>query len=106
MASKPRQDTRIASFDTPLGKDALVLYRFEASEGISELFEYRIEALSEDPIPSFDPAIGANCCVSIKTLDGSVRHFNGVLVETQWLGLKDAYCLYHLVLRPWLWLLS
>jgi type VI secretion system secreted protein VgrG len=106
MAAKLRQDSRIGSFNTPLGKDELALYRFEGSEGLSELFDYRIEALSETEGINFDPAIGANCCVSIKTYDGSERYFNGTLVETQWLGIKDTYHAYRLVLRPWLWMLS
>jgi type VI secretion system secreted protein VgrG len=37
---------------------------------------------------------------------GSERHFNGVLVEAQWLGMKDVYYAYRLVLRPQFWLLS
>ena len=44
------QDTRLCELTTPLGKDVLVLVRFEATEGLSELFEYRIECLSETPI--------------------------------------------------------
>ena len=34
------------------------------------------------------------------------REFNGILVEAQWLGVKNDYYSYRLVLRPWLWLLS
>ena len=83
MASSLRQDTRIGSFDTPI-KDGLVLYRFDGSEGLSELFEFRIEALSEKKEGvNFDEAIGANCCVSIKTYDGSERYFNGTLIELE-----------------------
>ena len=106
MATRPRQETRSGAFNSPLGKDALLLSRFDGTEGLSELFEYRIEALSVEPIPSFDKAIGANCCVSIKHYGGRTRHFNGVLVNTHWLGRQHEYYSYRLVLRPWLWLLS
>jgi type VI secretion system secreted protein VgrG len=100
-----RQNTRLAAFTTPLS-DELALSRFEASEGLSELFDYRVEAVSESAGINFDDAIGANCCVSIKTYDGSERHFNGTLVETECIETRDTYSAYRLVLRPWLWMLS
>ena len=49
MADSPTQDGRIGKLATPLGKDKLCLTRFEGSEAIGELFEYRIEAVSTDP---------------------------------------------------------
>jgi type VI secretion system secreted protein VgrG len=105
MTPQLTQDTRIGEFRTPLGKDTLVLTRFDGVEGLSELFEYRIEAISLKEDIDFDGAIGQNCSVTLKTY-GSERHFNGVLVEAQWLGMKDVYYAYRLVLRPQFWLLS
>jgi type VI secretion system secreted protein VgrG len=105
MSPQLTQDTRIGEFRTPLGKDTLVLTRFDATEGLSELFEYRIEAVSLKEDIDFDGAIGQNCSVTLKTY-GSERHFNGVLVEAQWLGMKDVYYAYRLILRPQFWLLS
>ncbi len=104
MTPQLTQDTRIGEFRTPLGKDTLVLTRFDGVEGLSELFEYRIEAISLKEDIDFDGAIGQNCSVTLKTY-GSERHFNGVLVEAQWLGMKDVYYAYRLVLRPQFWLL-
>ena len=100
-----KQETRVGELRTPLGKDKLVLTRFDGDEGLSELFEYRIEAVSRQEDINFDDAIGQNCSVTFKTYGGE-RHFNGILVEAQWLGVKDVYYAYRLVLRPWLWLLS
>jgi type VI secretion system secreted protein VgrG len=54
---------------------------------------------------NFDGAIGQNCSLTLKTY-GAERHFSGVLVEAQWLGMKGVYYVYRLVLRPQLWLLS
>ncbi len=106
MSSFMTQDKRAAKLITPLGKDKIVLSRFDGSEGLSELFEYRIEGLSADENINFDDAIGKNCTVNMNTLGGEVRHFDGILVEAQWLGVSlDAYA-YRLVLRPWLWMLS
>ena len=49
MADSPTQDGRIGKLATPLGKDKLCLTRFDGSEAIGELFEYRIGAVSTDP---------------------------------------------------------
>ncbi len=105
MSDSLEQDQRVAKLDTPFGKDVLVLTRFDASEGLSELFEYRIDALSKKDV-DFDQAIGRNCSVTVKT-HGGERVFNGVLVEGEWLGKgAEEQHGYRLVLRPWLWLLS
>jgi len=100
------QDKRVGSFSTPLGQDALVLVRFSGQEGLSELFEFVVEALSTQSKLDFDKAIGRNCSVTFKTYGRGERVFNGVLVEAQALGPKHGHYGYRLVLRPWLWLLS
>ena len=105
MALVLKQKSHIAELKTPLGKDELVLTRFVGSEGLSELFTYDIEALSETENINFDQALGAKCTVSVTSHDRT-RHFNGYLVEAQWTGIRESYFSYQLVLRPWLWLLS
>jgi type VI secretion system secreted protein VgrG len=101
------QNTRTCELTTPLGKDVLVLVRLDAAEGLSELFEYRIDCLSEDANINFDKAIGQSCTLKLK-MYGKEREFTGILVEAQWLGTKEKseYFSYRIVLRPWLWLLS
>src|SRR5258707_15897504 len=88
MSPQPTQDERIGILTTPLGKDALVLVKFDGSEGLSELFEYRIEALSEKEDINFDSAIGQKCSVTLKTY-GNDRAFNGILTEAEWLGGRE-----------------
>ena len=105
MALGLKQKTRIAELKTPLGEDKLALTRFDGSEGLSELFAFNVEALSETEITNFDSALGAKCTVSIFS-HGKTRHFNGMLVEAQWIGMRDEIFVYRLLLRPWLWLLS
>lgn len=105
MKLDPKQNKRFGELKTPLGKDVLVLGRFDGSEGVNELFEYRIEAYSEKENIDFDKAMGKNCSVSLKGF-GAKREFSGVLVEAQWVGMYDRYYTYQLVLRPWFWLLT
>src|SRR5262245_57832221 len=47
MTEKLGQTKRVAEFITPLGKDELGLVRFEGTEGLGELFDYHVDALSK-----------------------------------------------------------
>ena|ERR1700722_2546311 len=100
MADNPTQDGRIGKLATPLGKDKLCLTRFEGSEAIGELFEYRIEAVSTDPNLDFNAALGKNCSVHFETTDHVGRDFSGILTEAKWAGMRFNLPLYRLVLRP------
>lgn len=106
MASNPTQDGRGGKLATPLGKDVLVLGRFDGAEGMGELFEFRVEALSPRSDIKFDDALGRNSSVHLDTSDGAGRDFSGVLTEARRLGVRGDLWVYSLVLRPWLWLLS
>ena len=97
----------MGSFRSALGEDKLVIANFRGTEGLSELFEYRMAVLGEDQNVDFDKILGTNCNLSIKSNhEGVKRNFNGVLVDAQWNGKEDELSSFHLVLRPWLWLLS
>lgn len=106
MSAQLRQKDRIASFFTPLGPDFFALTKFEAEEGLSELFTYRIEAVSTNANADLTTILGEKCRVSFTRRDGSARHFNGILAEAQFVGMKDKLGVYRFTLRPWLWLLS
>lgn len=100
------QKERTAELVTPLGRDELVLTRFDGTESLSELFVYQIEATSNRQDIDFDKLIGKNCCVKLKSYGNATRYFNGVLVDADWSGAKNNLYAYRLVLRPWLWLLG
>jgi len=104
--SNASQDGREAILATPLGKDVLLFSRMDCIEGMGELFEFRIEALSSKAEINFDQALGRNCSIHLETNDKAGRDFSGVLTEARWLGQRGDYHAYSLVLRPWLWLLS
>ena len=101
------QDKRQASLKTPLGKDKLVVHRLDASEGLSELFDFRVDAISKEPNIDFDKLLGANSVVSINSAhEGVKRHFNAVVTKGRWIGSAAGLHTYRLQLRPWLWLLT
>ncbi len=97
----------MGSFKCDLGDNELAIIRFEGSEGLSELFEYRLDVVSEKANIDFDKLLGTNCSLSVASMyPGVKRFFNGVLVEAQWIGQELDHYQYRLVLRPWLWLLT
>jgi type VI secretion system secreted protein VgrG len=95
-----------AKLKTPLGDDVLVLKGFSGSEGLGELFEFQIDALSEQANVSFDDALGQSCTIELGTYEQKKRYFCGILTHAQWIGGDQEYSAYRLVLRPWFWLLG
>jgi type VI secretion system secreted protein VgrG len=106
MAAQPSQSERAAEFNTPLGKDVLVLVNIEGSEALGGLFEFNIEALSEKENIDFDKALGQGCTLKLKAYVGKERIFHGILTQARWMGKHEDLYHYKLVLRPWLWLLG
>jgi type VI secretion system secreted protein VgrG len=100
------QEGRIGELTTPAGDDTFVLNRFEGSEGLGQLFEFRVGALSLQENYDLNSLIGRNCNVRIKGADGLDRHFNGVLTDANYTGGQYGLFGYQMVLRPWLHLLS
>jgi type VI secretion system secreted protein VgrG len=103
---QPTQDRRIAQLQTPLGKDVLVLVSFVATEGLSELFELNLEALSKEENINFDKAIGRSCTIKQFTHGDKIRYYDGILTATRRTGKSDDLFHYSLMLRPWFWLLG
>jgi type VI secretion system secreted protein VgrG len=105
------QDERIGSLKTPLS-DELDLTRFSGIEGISEPFEFSVDAITTSKSVNFDDAIGKTCTVTFETIGQGKRYFAGTLTSTQ--SLDDGaqgeesgkLYAYRLTLRPWLWLLT
>ena len=49
---------RFLFLDTPLGKDVLLLESFTGQEGLSQLFSFQLELLSENSKIAFDSILG------------------------------------------------
>ena len=81
--------------------------RLDATEGLSELFEYRIEALSEDADIDFDRAIGQQCTLKSQYVrQGSASSAASWSRRNGSAEKRRLLLPYRIVLRPWLWLLS
>ncbi|MGO4406180.1 type VI secretion system Vgr family protein [Bosea sp. RAF48] len=106
MSANLGQAQRTASFTTPSGQDKFALIKFEASEALSELFTYNIEAASKTENADLQSIMSEKCSIKFTLKNKSERVLNGTLVDAQWLGQQDDLQIYRFTLRPWLWLLS
>lgn len=106
------QDERLIAIDTPLGKDVLLLSGFRGAEGLSCLYRFELDLLSENHKISFEDIIGKPASISIGLADGDKRYFHGLIARfSQGRGGGDAggdprFSHYRAILVPWLWLLT
>lgn len=107
MASQYKQQNQIAELTTKLGPDKLALSRFSGWEGMSALFEFRVEAISEDDGDiKFGPQLGQNATVKMRTQGHGDRFFTGICTQARRLGKSGEGWAYEMTLRPAFWLLS
>lgn len=99
-----KQAKRLAQLSTVLGADVLVLLRFEGTDHMNDLFNYKVEALSTDPNVDFDALLGTHATVSYVTRADGVRYFDGIVTDVEWAGPGETGIRYNLTLRPWFWL--
>ena len=106
------QENRLIAIDTPLGTDVLLLAGFHGIEGISGLFSFELNLLSENHNIKFEDIIGKNVTVSIILADGDKRFFNGIISSfSQGRGGGEAggdphFSHYAATMVPWFWLLT
>lgn len=100
-----KQQDRLGSLATALGKDTLNLLRFTGTDHVNDLFDYTVEALSTDPDINFDAILGTHATVTIQS-DQGPRHFDGIVTQARWAGAGENGNRYNLTLKPWFWLAS
>ena len=101
------QDQRQLSVSTPLGQDVLLLAGLNGSEGMSRLFEFRLDLLSETTDITADQVLGKSFTVTVTRPGGDPRYFNGI-VRRFFAGPIGARGLrsYTAEIVPTLWLLT
>ncbi|MFC3570114.1 type VI secretion system Vgr family protein [Paracoccus simplex] len=105
MNAPLRQSERLGRLTTALGPDILALLRFDGTDHLNELFDYRVEALATRNDLDFDALIGTHATVEIETRDGT-QPFDGIVTQARWAGVGENGHRYDLTLRPWFWLAS
>ena len=100
------QEGGLFKIDTPLGEDVLLLRGFRGTEGISRLFNFQLDLLSEDPSIAFPDIIGKNVTISLKQPDQSYRYINGIISRFGQEATEEQFTSYTAEMVPWLWLLT
>ena len=96
---------RQATMSIALGGAKFKLERFEAVERLSQPFEIKVEGFSADEI-DFLPHLGKAASIDVGDLQGHVRYFHGLVIESELIEADIAGSHYRLTLRPWLHLLE
>lgn len=100
------QADRPLTLTTPLGENKLLLTGFSGSEGISQLFSYQLEMVSEEGNIAAKDIVGKGVTAHVRRQDGSLRHFHGLVSRFAYSGADDRLHSYRAEVVPWLWFLS
>ena len=101
------QANRFLKIYTPLGEDAVIVREFEGSEGISQLYEYRVVLASEDGSIKPTDLVGKRVTVSILQSDWSTeRYFDGFVSHFAAVPSRHRLFEYEIKMVPWLWFLT
>lgn len=95
-------------FTSPLGKDVLLIEGLTGSEGISHLFEFRVDLLA-DNTTSIDPKdiVGTNVAVAIAlTDDAGTRWINGIVTSFEQGAGDGEFNEYYATIMPSMWELT
>ena len=103
MNASLRQSDRLGRLTTELGTDTLALLRFDGTDHMNDLFDYRVEALAVRDDLDFDALIGTHATVEIEGRAG-IQNFDGIVTQARWAGVGENGHRYDLTLRPWFWL--
>jgi type VI secretion system secreted protein VgrG len=105
------QENRLLNFITPLGADVLIIRSIEGTEGISQLFNFRVDcfAANERDI-DFSKLIGQPIAVRValrgETTGNAFRHYHGA-VQTVSRGARgNTNTAYTIHAVPWFWMLT
>ncbi len=98
---------RFLNLLTPLGDDKFLLSSFTGEEGISELFHFHLDLLSEDAAIDFNRIMGQNVTFSVRLADtSSARYFNGFVSRFIQLPSGPRLSHYQAEVVPWPWFLT
>ncbi|MCP4670825.1 MAG: type VI secretion system tip protein VgrG, partial [Desulfobacula sp.] len=104
------QENRLLNFYTPLGKDELLLTGFHGKEGLSELFTFELDLISERHNISFNDILGKQVCISITLAEETNKRFiHGIISNFSHVGgdkNNADFSLYTATMVPWFWLLT
>jgi type VI secretion system secreted protein VgrG len=108
MSQKYLEENRYLFIESKLGRNALLLESFTGSEGISQLFCFQLELLSEDKRIKFEDILGQEISFGVAGAEEGKqpRFIHGIV--TAFAQLPDASRLsrYRAIVSPKLWILT
>ncbi|HVS35589.1 MAG TPA: contractile injection system protein, VgrG/Pvc8 family, partial [Gemmataceae bacterium] len=104
MSAEPNH--RLLSVTTPLGPDAFLLTGFSGVEGLSRLFRFELELLSEKEV-AVGALVGGPIAWAVHSPGRPPRFFHGVVRRFAAAGRQvGAYRTYRAAVVPWVWALT
>ncbi len=100
------QEKRLITIQSPLGKDALLLLGLSGHEGISQLFHFSADLLSENHSISFKDIVGKQVTLQVHHSGDDQRHWNGFVSRFACVGGDNRFSYYRAEIVPWLWFLT
>ncbi len=99
------QENLYLSVSTPLDDDTLLLKSVRGTEGLSRLFRYEFEMVSEDPEIDFTQIVGESVTAKIEIDDGTEsRYVNGIVTHFSQHDSDPRLWTYRAVVEPKFWL--
>jgi type VI secretion system secreted protein VgrG len=96
----------LLKLSSPLGADDLLLDSMEGSEGISELFRFKLHMRSGSTSLDAAKVVGKNMTVVVAAGGGAPRHVSGIVTRFVQSGQDHDFAIYEAELAPALWLLT
>lgn len=107
-----KQDKRSVKIFSCLPEHTLLFNAMSGAERISELYNYRLEVISEDPALALDDLLGTDITVQLELSEsrdisaGNYRYFHGFVADCAHVAGSGEYAHYEFSLRPWFWFLT
>ena len=100
------QETLPMRVDTDLGEDVLLLQGFAGEEGMSTLFGYTLDLVSEDPAIDGASMLRTPAVITVQVPGDEERVIHGLIRRFVQLGKGAELSAYRAEVVPWLWFLS
>ena len=107
MADPYLQDKRFLFVETPLGPNKLLLESYTGEEGVSQLFSFQLELLSENNGIDFAALLGRKIHFGVAGPEGATkRHIHGIVTSFAQLPSRERLARYRAAVSPAVWKLT
>lgn len=98
--------SRQTKLSIDLGKEQVSVRRIEASEALGRPFSISVDIVAAHGEIDLLPHLGKAAGISLYEDDELMRYFHGIVVEGEYLSVRQDGIHYRLLLRPWTYLMA